>query len=140
AGTFEGGASTLQLREDPADPQWWAQVRARLLAARQERPQPARDDKVVTSWNGLAIAALADAGVTLARPELIDAATDAARLVLEQHLVDGRLRRTSLAGRVAAAPGALDDHGNLAEGLLALHRATGAGEWLEHATGILALA
>src|SRR5699024_10766107 len=53
---------------------------------------------------------------------------------------DGRLRRTSLAGRVAAAPGALDDHGNLAEGLLALHRATGAGEWLEHATGILALA
>src|SRR5699024_3669486 len=91
AGTFEGGASTLQLREDPADPQWWEQVRARLLAARQERPQPARDDKVVTSWNGLAIAALADAGVTLARPELIDAATDAARLVLEQHLVDGRL-------------------------------------------------
>ena len=139
-GTFEGGASTLQLREDPDDPQWWERVRARLLAARDERPQPARDDKVVTSWNGLAIAALADAGVTLARPELIDAATRAARLVLETHLVDGRLRRTSLAGRIGAAPGALDDHGNLADGLLALHRATGDTQWLDHAGRILALA
>ncbi|WP_277455074.1 thioredoxin domain-containing protein [Janibacter sp. DB-40] len=139
-GTFEHGASTLQLLHDPHDPQWWEQVRARLLAARDERPQPALDGKVVTSWNGLAVAALADAGVTLQRPELVDAAATAARLVLDRHLVDGRLRRTSLAGRVGAAPAVLDDHGNLAGGLLALHRATGETAWLEHAATVIDLA
>ena len=57
AGTFEHGASTLQLPVDPDDPARWARVRAALLAAaRAARPQPARDDKVVTAWNGLAIA------------------------------------------------------------------------------------
>ncbi|WP_338751450.1 thioredoxin domain-containing protein [Janibacter alittae] len=139
-GTFEHGASTLQLLQDPHDPQWWEDVRARLLDARTERPQPALDGKVVTSWNGLAIAALADTGVTLKRPELVDAAATAGRLVLDGHLVEGRLRRTSLAGRVGAAPAVLDDHGNLAEGLLALHRATGATEWLDHAAQVLDLA
>ncbi|MGL5865161.1 MAG: thioredoxin domain-containing protein, partial [Dermatophilaceae bacterium] len=73
-GTFEHGSSTLQLRRDPEDPTWWAQVRARLLAARSARPQPARDDKVVTAWNGLAIAGLADAGALLGRPDLVAAA------------------------------------------------------------------
>ncbi|MGO1834447.1 MAG: thioredoxin domain-containing protein, partial [Actinomycetaceae bacterium] len=52
-GTFENGTSTLQLLEDPDDAAWWVDARARLLAARAERPQPARDDKVVTAWNGL---------------------------------------------------------------------------------------
>jgi uncharacterized protein YyaL (SSP411 family) len=47
-GTFEHGRSTLQLQGDPDDPSWWAGVRTRLLAARATRPQPARDDKVVT--------------------------------------------------------------------------------------------
>ncbi len=53
AGTFEAGASTLQLRADPDDPAWWASARERLFAARSTRPQPSRDDKVVTAWNGL---------------------------------------------------------------------------------------
>src|SRR5699024_2516862 len=132
-GTFEHATSTLQLLRDPEDPAWWESVRARLLAARDERPQPALDGKVVTSWNGLAVAALADAGVTLDRPDLVEAAGAAAQLVLDHHLVDGRLRRTSLAGRVGPAPAVLDDHGNLAEGLLALHRATGHTGWLTRA-------
>ena len=62
AGTFEHGASTLQLRTDPEDEAWWASVRERLLLTRTLRPQPARDDKVVTAWNGMAIVALAEAG------------------------------------------------------------------------------
>ncbi len=139
-GTFEHGTSTLQLLRDPDDDAWWQDVRARLLAARDTRPQPALDGKVVTSWNGLAIAALADAGVTLGRPDLVEAACAAAQLVLDRHLVDGRLRRTSLAGRVGQAPAVLDDHGNLAEGLLALHRATGETGWLTRAGEVIALA
>ncbi|WP_434966505.1 thioredoxin domain-containing protein [Janibacter indicus] len=139
-GTFEHGTSTLQMLADPEDEAWWESVRSRLLAVRDQRPQPARDDKVVTSWNGLAIAALADAGVTLVRPDLIESACAAGQLVLDTHLIDGRLRRTSLAGRVSEAPAVLDDHGNLAEGLLALQRATGDPVWLDRAGEIIALA
>ena len=136
-GTFEHGSSTLQLRSDPDDPAWWADARRRLLRARDERPQPGRDDKVVTSWNGLAIAALAEAGVLLDRPDLLDAARSAAGLVTSLHLVDGRLRRASRDGVVGTAAGVLDDHGNLAEGLLALHQATGDSHWLEVAATLL---
>ncbi|NHA67033.1 thioredoxin domain-containing protein [Phycicoccus flavus] len=137
AGTFERGTSTLQLRADPDDPAWWAQARARLLRARDARPQPARDDKVVTAWNGLAVAGLADAGALLGRPDLVDAARRAAAHVLATHVVDGRLRRTSRGGRVSAAPAVLDDHGDLAEGLLALHQATGEARWLTAAGDLL---
>ena len=136
-GTFEHGASTLQLRRDPDDPAWWADARRRLLAARDRRPQPARDDKVVTSWNGLTIAALAEAGVLLAEPGYLDAARECAAYVVGAHLVDGRLRRASRDGTVGAAVGVADDHGNLAEGLLALHQATGEVRWLEAAGELL---
>jgi uncharacterized protein YyaL (SSP411 family) len=139
-GTFEHGTSTLQLRSDPDDAQWWSQARARLRAARDQRPQPARDDKVVTSWNGLAIAALADAGVLLERPDLVDAAVRCAEFVVGHHVVDGRLRRASRGGVVGAAAGVADDHGNLAEGLLALHQATGDPRWLTEAGSVLDVA
>jgi uncharacterized protein YyaL (SSP411 family) len=140
AGTFEHGSSTLQLRTDPDDPQWWAQARRRLLEARNHRPQPARDDKVVTSWNGLAIAALADAGLVLGDQDLLGAATACADLVVGTHLVDGRLRRSSRDGRVGRAAGVADDYGNLAEGLLALHQATGEPRWLAVARVLLGTA
>ncbi|GAB3450280.1 thioredoxin domain-containing protein [Phycicoccus ginsengisoli] len=139
-GTFEHGSSTLQLRTDPDDAQWWAGVRSRLLAARDERPQPARDDKVVTSWNGLAVAALADASLALDDPSLLELARACAEFVVGTHLVDGRLRRSSRDGRVGAAAGVADDHGNLAEGLLALHQATGEARWLETARQLLEVA
>ena len=93
-GTFKDGTSTLQLREDP-DPGWWAGVRTRLAEARSRRPQPSRDDKVVTAWNGLAVAALAESGVLLGEPDHVAAARECAELVLGLHLVDGRLRRAS---------------------------------------------
>ena len=142
-GTFEHGLSTLQRRSDPAtdaDQRWWDDVRARLLAARDRRPQPFRDAKVIASWNGLAIAALADIGALLDRTDLIDAAAAAARYLLDRHWVDDQLRRVSLGGVVGSAAGLADDYGNLAEGLLALHQATGAGEWLAEAGGLLDVA
>ncbi|MDN5794201.1 MAG: thioredoxin domain-containing protein [Intrasporangium sp.] len=137
SGTFERGTSTLRLIADPAAPQWFSTVRARLKQARDGRPQPARDDKVVTSWNGLAIAALADAGAVAGRPEWVAAARACADLVLGRHLVDGRLRRSSLARTVGEAAGVADDYGNLAEGLLALHQATGEVRWFEAAGDLL---
>ncbi|WP_448073857.1 thioredoxin domain-containing protein [Georgenia yuyongxinii] len=140
AGTFEHGASTLQLPADPDDTGWWASTRARLIAARARRPQPARDDKVVTSWNGLAIAALAEAGPLLGEPRYTDAAQHCAEHVLGTHLVDGRLRRASRDGAVGRAAGVADDYGNLAEGLLALHQATGDPRWLAAAGDLLAFA
>ena len=139
-GTFEHGTSTLQLPAEPDDAPRWARVRATLLAARDDRPQPARDDKVVTAWNGLAIQALAEGGAALDEPGWVEAAERAAELLLGTHLVDGRLRRSSRDGRVGAAAGVLDDHGSLAEGLLALHQATGAARWLATATELLDLA
>ncbi|OZM83822.1 thioredoxin domain-containing protein [Pseudonocardia sp. MH-G8] len=140
AGTFEHGTSTLQLLTDPDDAQRWARVRVALLAARDARPQPARDDKVVTAWNGLAILALAEGGAALGRPEWVTAAARAAELLLERHVVDGRLRRSSRNGVVGAAAGVLEDHACLADGLLALHQATGEPRWLTAATGLLDLA
>jgi uncharacterized protein YyaL (SSP411 family) len=136
-GTFEHGSSTLQLLTDPDDPARWDRVRAALLAARDRRPQPARDDKVVTAWNGLAITALAEAGAGLGRPEWVGAAAASAELLLGVHLIKGRLRRSSRDGVVGAAAGVLDDYACLAEGLLALHQATGESRWLATATELL---
>ncbi|HEY7047472.1 MAG TPA: thioredoxin domain-containing protein [Jatrophihabitantaceae bacterium] len=136
-GTFENGASTLQLLKDPHDRPQWTDLRARLLAARTLRPQPARDDKVVTAWNGLAIAALAEAGVLLDEPSYVDAALASAALLTDSHLVGGRLRRTSRDGAVGDAAGVAEDYGDLADGLLALHQATADPHWLQVAGSLL---
>ncbi len=139
-GTFEEGASTLQLPLDPVGSEGhasWVSIRERLLASRATRPQPGRDDKVVTSWNGLAIAGLVDVGLLLDEPRFVEAASRCATYLLETHIVDGRLRRSSRDGAVGAAAAVADDHGNLAEGLLALHQATGERRWLDAAIGLL---
>jgi uncharacterized protein len=134
AGTFEHGSSTLQLRADSDDMERWSRVRSQLLTARRERPQPSRDDKVVAAWNGLAIAALADAGAFLQRPEWVEAAVDCADLLVRVHLDDhGRLARASRDGRAGPHPGILEDHADVAEGLLALVAATGDPVWLSFA-------
>jgi uncharacterized protein YyaL (SSP411 family) len=111
-----------------------AHARSRLLDARALRAQPARDDKVLAAWNGLAIGALADAARAIAAgaPELAERAA-AYRLAAEQAAADvlaglrtvpGRLRRSWKDGR-ATADGVLEDYANLAEGLLSLYEATG---------------
>ena len=136
-GTFEHGTSTLQLPRDPDDPDRFDDVRRRLLAAREERVRPSRDDKVVAAWNGLAISGLVDAGRLLGREEYVDAALDAGRLLVDLHLVDGRLRRVSRDGKVGAPVGVLEDHGAVAGGLLALCGATGDERWLTRGLDLL---
>ncbi|MDN5744965.1 MAG: thioredoxin domain-containing protein [Nocardioidaceae bacterium] len=139
-GTFEHGLSTLQLRHFPtdvADQPRRADIRRRLLAAREERPRPARDDKVVAAWNGLAISALVDAGRRLQRPDLITAAVQTGELLERLHLVDGRLLRVSRDGVAGAHAGVLEDYGCVAGGFLALTQATADPRWLHHATALL---
>ncbi|ORB74323.1 thioredoxin domain-containing protein [Mycobacterium scrofulaceum] len=145
SGTFEHGSSVLQFPAsgsgpqpaDSDDPQRLERVRAALLAARLTRAQPGRDDKVVTSWNGLAITALAEAGLVLDEPGLARAARDCAAALLRLHLVDGRLRRASLGGVVGDSAAILEDHAMLATGLLVLYQLDADAAWLTAATGLL---
>ena len=137
SGTFEHGSSVLQAPADPDDPQRLERVRAALLAARLTRVQPGRDDKVVTSWNGLAITALAEAGIALGDPGLVEAARRCATALLDSHVVDGRLRRASLGGVVGESAAILEDHAMLATGLLALYQLTADATWLTPATDLL---
>ena len=137
SGTFEHGTSVLQLPADPDDPQRLERVRAALLTARLTRTQPGRDGKVVTSWNGLAITALAEASVALDASGLARAARDCATALLGLHLVDGRLRRASLGGVVGASAAILEDHAMLATGLLALYQLDAGADWLTAATDLL---
>ncbi len=139
-GTFEHGASVLQLPLDPDDSERFERVRAALLAARSARAQPARDDKVVTAWNGLAITALAEASVALDDPALLDAALRCATAIVDLHFVDGRLRRASLGGVVGDSAAILEDYAALATGLLTLYQLTGDGSWLATAAELLDLA
>lgn len=135
-GTFEEGASVLQLpdADGPVDADRVASVKQRLLAAREERPRPGRDDKVVASWNGLAIAALAETGAYFDRPDLIQAATDAADLLVRVHMDwQARLHRTSRDGAPGANSGVLEDYADVAEGFLTLASVTGEGVWVEFA-------
>jgi uncharacterized protein YyaL (SSP411 family) len=136
AGTFEHGASTLQRLVEPDDVSRYVSVRDRLFEARSLRPQPGRDDKVVAAWNGLAIAALAEAGVLLDRADYLAAATRCADLLRSLHRVDGRLRRVSRDGVVGKHLAVLEDYADVAEGLIALYSATGD---LEHLRGAHAL-
>jgi len=137
AGTFEHGSSTLQLLRDPDDADRFARVRARLLEARTKRVRPARDDKVVAAWNGLAITGLCDAGLRLGEPSYFEAAVAAGELLWSLHVVDGRLRRVSRDGVVGGPAGVLEDHGCVASGFLALLQATGDVAWLARARSLL---
>ena len=138
AGTFEHGASTLQLRSDPADGARLERVRAVLAVARSERPQPVRDDKVVAAWNGLAITALAEAGALLDEPAWIDAAVEAADLLVARHLHPGGLRRVSRDGAAGTADGVLEDYADVAEAFLTLYAVTGEPAWFDLAGALLA--
>jgi uncharacterized protein len=108
-------------------------VRARLLAVRSTRVAPATDDKVLASWNGLAIGGLAEAGRVFGRQDFIDAAARAASFVVSS-LVDtnGRLLRSWRAGKTSG-PGFLDDYGLLGEGLLTLYETTFEQRWWDEA-------
>jgi uncharacterized protein YyaL (SSP411 family) len=143
-GTFEHGASVLQLPAEhdplPGAAERFGRVRAALLEARRGRPQPGRDDKVVTAWNGLAITALAEASVALADSGLLAAAVRCAEGLMGSHVVNGRLRRASLGGQVGESAAILEDYAMLATGLAALHQLTGERRWIEHTALLLDVA
>ena len=122
----------------PGDDGRWADLRGRLLAARAERVRPARDDKVVAAWNGLAIVSLVDAGRLLGREDLVAAALRAGTLLADLHLrPDGSLLRVSRDGVAGRHRGVLEDHGCVAHAFLALAGATGEAAWLERARSVL---
>jgi uncharacterized protein YyaL (SSP411 family) len=111
-----------------------ASARFKLFQARELRVKPARDEKVLTEWNGLMIHALAECGVVLGRNDALQAASKAADFVL-QHLsqTDGRLLRSYKDGR-ARLNAYLEDYAALIRGLLALYEATFDLRWLGEAT------
>ncbi len=139
-GNFEGSnilqiAAPMEYVEQTVGPDASLLITAalgKLYAARSGRPAPARDDKVVVSWNGLAIAAFADAGVFLGRGDYIDTARQTAQFLLDRLIVDGRLRRVWADG-AAHHLGCLDDYANLCHGLLRLYDATFEPVWFTSA-------
>jgi uncharacterized protein YyaL (SSP411 family) len=104
-------------------------ARERLFDVRSRRAQPGRDDKVLTAWNGLQIAALADAAAAFDERRWAELAARAAALLLEKARDEnGRLLRSWKDGRARHA-GVLEDYANLADGLLALYQATFDERW-----------
>ncbi|WP_209753670.1 MULTISPECIES: thioredoxin domain-containing protein [unclassified Arthrobacter] len=148
-GTVTPTASPLHpgRRSDDAGQQLWDRARPRLLAARSARPQPARDDKVVAGWNGLALAALAEAGAVLDRPGLVAAAERTAAYLERVHwqppragdqgTEPGTLVRVSHGSRAKGIGGLLEDYAFCVDGLLALYGVTGSDRWYRLAEDIL---
>jgi uncharacterized protein YyaL (SSP411 family) len=140
-GTFEHGSSVLRLARDidsadPEDRERWRDVIRRLGDARRARPQPGRDEKIVTAWNGLAITALGELASLNGAVSAQDVVA-LAEFLAERHIVDGRLRRVSRDGVVGTPAGVLEDYGCLAEAFCAVHQLTGEGRWLDLAGQLL---
>ncbi len=108
---------------------------ATLKARRSTRPEPLRDEKVLTSWNGFTIRALAEAGPALGRPDFTRAAERAADFLLATVRRDDRLYRVLTAGRVHI-DGFLEDYGALGNACLSLYEATLDARWLTEAAWI----
>jgi uncharacterized protein YyaL (SSP411 family) len=130
---FEHGRFVLRGELDP-------ETRARLFDVRERRPKPLRDDKAIASWNGLALAAIAECGRFLGRGDWVEAARRLAEFLLGPlSTEDGRLHRTWRDG-VAKGTGYLEDYADVAHGLLELHVATGELRWLEESHRLARLA
>ncbi|HXW59799.1 MAG TPA: thioredoxin domain-containing protein [Solirubrobacteraceae bacterium] len=127
------GLNVLSARGPEPPPPQRARIRGALAAVRAQRSRPGLDDKRLTSWNALAIAALADAGATLSETRYMDAAIACAEFVLDRLRDErGRLLRTYSENR-ARLDGYLEDHAYLLEALLVLFEATCEERWFEHA-------
>src|SRR6476659_8125416 len=121
---FEHGRSIIRGDLSP-------ELKVRLLEERSRRPQPGRDDKAVAAWNGLALAALAEAGRRLPSNTVLQAAKELGNFLLsELSAPDGRLFRTWRNGQ-ASISGFLEDYADVAHGLYELHVATGELRWRE---------
>jgi uncharacterized protein len=112
-------------------------ARQKLLVRRGDRDAPFRDEKVIVSWNGLAIRAFAEAGAALGRPDYVVVARDAADFIWTALRHDGRLLHSTIAGaatgNATGNSGFLDDHAALGNACLSLHAATLDPRWFEAA-------
>jgi uncharacterized protein YyaL (SSP411 family) len=131
-GNFEG--ANIPVRATP-DPERIDEIKATLLAAREQRVRPGLDDKRLTAWNALMISALADAGAALGEPRYRDAAVATAQFILRDLRADGRLLRTYNQGR-AHLNAYLEDHAFLLEALLTLYEATFDPRWFDEARAL----
>ncbi len=147
SGGLEGGRSVLRVTEP------WEQmaadlgtsvqdlserlhdIRTRLLAARSRRVPPSRDGKVVTAWNALALRAFAEAGTAMGRPDYVEVAQGCGGFLIDELIVDGRLRRSWLDGP-SPVGGFLDDVAGLGDALLALYEASGDPGWFGRAVAL----
>ena len=144
-GNFEG-ANILNVQFDTADIQRefglepahfqtkLTDIKAKLFAAREKRVRPSLDDKILTSWNSLMLAAYADAGRILERQDYIETARTNARFIRDKLYTAGRLQHSySVTNGVGEAKiaGLLEDYAYYGLGLLSLYRATFEAEWLE---------
>ena len=136
AGTFEHGASTLQLLSD-RDQLRLTDVRERLRHARDQRSRPGRDDKIVAAWNALLVDSLVQAAMVFGRSDWLATATAAADHLWRLHWRNGRLRRTSRDGVVGEAAAILEDYGALALAAVRLAAVNASPEWLAHARQLL---
>lgn len=137
-GNFEGKSipNLLGQSQFDQDPEDMAALREQMYAYRLSRTALHRDDKVLTAWNGLAMAALARAGLVLDEPWYLDAARQTAEFLAEKLTTsDGRLLARWRDGD-AAHPGKLDDYAFLAYGLLELYSATFDASYLTRAVGL----
>jgi uncharacterized protein YyaL (SSP411 family) len=136
AGNWEGANILNRLHHlalhDDATEARLAEARRRLLEVRSRRVPPARDDKVLADWNGLMIAALAEAGLLLARPDWVAAAARAFSAVDALLWRDGRLHQSWRDGQVRHAATA-DGHANLITAAIHLCEATGELLWVAEA-------
>ncbi|MGQ9920614.1 MAG: thioredoxin domain-containing protein [Desulfobacca sp.] len=145
AGNFEHGASVLHrpLRETELAQQFslsvdqvreiLMQARRQLLAAREQRVRPHRDEKIITAWNGLMISAMATGGQVLAEARYTQAAVRAAAFLLDQEEQQGRLQRTWGPTTSGPRPAFLDDYAYFIAGLLDVYESDFDLRWLRAA-------
>ncbi len=141
-GNFEGHNIPCRARSDaedakrqrmelPAFQAKLAEIKEKLYAVRAKRVWPGRDEKILTAWNGLAIAAFAQAGEAFDEPKYIDAAAKAAGFVLDNmRTPDGRLLRTCGVGQPAKLTAYLEDYSYFLDALVSLYEATFDPRWL----------
>jgi uncharacterized protein YyaL (SSP411 family) len=113
-----------------------AEARGKLLDVREKRIPPGKDTKVLTSWNGLMLAPLAEGSLILDEPRYAEAASKAASFLLDRmRTLDGRLLHSYKDGQ-AKFNGYLDDYANFIDGLTRLFEATGEARWIEAAVDL----
>ena len=110
-------------------------AKAKLLEARYSRVPPMTDTKIIVAWNGLMLAAVAEASAVFDRDDYLQAARANAEYLLDRMIENGRLRRTDSASENGSR-GFLDDYASIIDGLLVLHSAGGDQRWLTEAAAL----